>query len=131
MIAVVGCGAAKRALPSAARNLYVGNLFRSAYAYARRAGAAPIWILSAKHGLVASDVVLAPYSAKVTDFDRVELAAWVALVRAQLASLPAGEILALLPADYEAALSPRAADIRNPLRGMAIGRRLQFLKAPS
>lgn len=131
MIAVVGCGAAKRCEPSKARNLYVGNLFRSAYSYARRAGASPIWILSARHGLVASDAVIAPYNCAVGGFNRAELGQWLELVGTQLSALPSGEILALVPAAYERALEPRAADLRNPLRGMAIGQRLRFLKVAS
>jgi hypothetical protein len=69
-IILVGCGKSKAAVACPARDLYTGNLFRSARDYAEAevsAGRASAWfILSAKHGLLEPTKVVAPYDTKLT-----------------------------------------------------------------
>src|SRR6266508_6085183 len=57
---LVSCVSEKRSAPSAARDLYVSSLFRKARAFVE-AQHAPWFILSAEHGLVHPDTVIAPY----------------------------------------------------------------------
>ena len=62
---VLACGGLKGPVPAAALDLYTGPLFASARTWAL--SLAPrdrIWILSAAHGLIASDLVIAPYDAR-------------------------------------------------------------------
>lgn len=66
IVALVGCSGPKLAEPAPARDLYVSDLFRKARAYAERH--ADAWaVLSAKHGVVLSDQVIAPYDLSVRD----------------------------------------------------------------
>jgi hypothetical protein len=65
---VIPCGAAKADQPTAARDLYTGSMFRHTLAAAEANAAgedARILILSALHGLVELDVVLAPYEQRM------------------------------------------------------------------
>jgi hypothetical protein len=59
-IALVACSKTKLPDPAPARDLYRGTLFRAARAWAETRCAA-WWILSARHGLLAPDQVIAPY----------------------------------------------------------------------
>lgn len=72
-VVVVPCGSAKQDRPAPAAELYVGPLFRSAFAAAERLAAdgARVLILSARHGLVDPAAVLDPYNVTVGDADAV------------------------------------------------------------
>lgn len=63
-IAVIACGARKRAIRSTARELYTGSLFVAA----RRDvdGRVPWWVISGLHGILAPDAEVEPYEFKVT-----------------------------------------------------------------
>ena len=74
-IGLVSCGKAKLSHPAAAKDLYVGSLFRAASAYASNAYD-EWWILSAKHGVVHPDTVLEPYDLAITDLSFVDRARW-------------------------------------------------------
>lgn len=76
-VILVGCGKSKAAAACKARDLYTGNLFSGARDYAEgevTAGRATAWfILSAKHGLLAPDTVVAPYDTKLS---KAEASTW-------------------------------------------------------
>lgn len=59
-VVLVGCGASKREFACAARDLYTGCLFTDRRAFAERSGQ-PWFILSAKHGVLRPDTIVAPY----------------------------------------------------------------------
>lgn len=64
---VVGCGALKRPEPAPAIDLYVSNFARAAAAWALSVTTRDrVLVLSAKHGLVDADTVLAPYDVSFT-----------------------------------------------------------------
>jgi hypothetical protein len=65
-IVLVGCVKTKLDRPAAAKDLYQSNLFRLARAYGERFGD-EWYILSAEHGLVEPDRVLAPYDTTMRD----------------------------------------------------------------
>src|SRR5688572_1984733 len=56
MRVVLSCGARKGPVPAPAIELYTGNYFRALARFARRFDS-PIFILSAKHGLIRSTTV--------------------------------------------------------------------------
>jgi hypothetical protein len=72
---VIACGAAKLDHPAAARDLYVGTLFRHTLtcveanaAYDEREGLVTrVLVLSARYGLVELDRVIAPYEQRMGD----------------------------------------------------------------
>lgn len=68
-VALVGCGASKLGHAAPARELYTGDLFRKASAWAQT-HADRWYVLSARHGLVHPDTVLEPYDQRMpTDVD--------------------------------------------------------------
>ena len=74
-IGLVGCVKSKGSVPAPARDLYTSALFRGRRAYVERS--CQTWfILSAEHGLVDPDRVLAPYERSVTVMSRAEWREW-------------------------------------------------------
>jgi hypothetical protein len=66
VIALLGCVSMKGIVPALARDLYVSPLWKLRRAYAERFS--DRWfVLSAKHGLVLPDTVIAPYDLALTD----------------------------------------------------------------
>ena len=65
---VIPCGAGKTDYPAPAAELYTGSMFTLALAAARNlVDDDHILVLSARHGLVSLDTVLAPYDVKMGD----------------------------------------------------------------
>lgn len=65
-LVVVSCGSAKRAEPAPAAQLYTGNYFRLGYAAA--VAMQPdhgVLIISARHGLIRPDTIVAPYEQRM------------------------------------------------------------------
>jgi hypothetical protein len=86
-VGLVGCGKTKLDHPAPARELYVGNLFRAAAAYAD-AAYDEWWILSAKHRVVHPDQVLEPYDLSMADLKPTEAAHWGLLTESDLRLSP-------------------------------------------
>lgn len=61
---IVACGEKKSAYPAKVKDLYQGNYFNACFNYAREMSDS-IYILSAKHGLVHPDEVIAPYNLRI------------------------------------------------------------------
>jgi hypothetical protein len=132
-IALVSCVKSKRDRPAPARDLYTSALFRAFRAYAETK--ADAWyILSAEHGLVHPDAVLAPYERTLTKMGRAQREAWTTRVIAQLAErVPLGADITILAGElYREGLVPflraRGHEVAIPLDGLALGRQLQRLK---
>jgi hypothetical protein len=68
-VGLVGCGKTKLPHPAPAGELYTGQLFRAAFAYARKTYDRT-YILSAKYGLVHPATVIAPYDLTLTTLPR-------------------------------------------------------------
>jgi hypothetical protein len=133
-VALIACSASKLSTAAAALELYTGDFFTKAAAFAARFldGAA---VLSAKHGLLAADDVVAPYDHKLGGHKlggRREQRAWAAKVIEQLrASYDADVTTFVLFAGKAYAAELEASDLNtlNPLRGLGLGDRKGWLKA--
>lgn len=68
-LAIIGCGAAKLPHAAPARALYTGGLFRAARVHVEARGL-PWLILSALHGLVEPDAIIAPYDVTMAETKR-------------------------------------------------------------
>jgi hypothetical protein len=116
IVFVVPCGAAKAAQAAPACELYTSPTFRH-YLNAARAEAAAttrdlgvdakVMILSALHGLVELDTVLAPYDVTITDAQAITVAALVDSVHAAGITWD-DEVYAMLPRRYYAKLAEAA-----------------------
>lgn len=105
---VVPCGAGKATLPAPARDLYTGSMFRHVFANAERCarldeeygrGPARVLILSAKHGLIEPDAVVAPYDLKMGGPGSVT-AATIAYQAHELGIRWRDEVHTMLPRQY-------------------------------
>lgn len=106
-VVVIACGAAKIDRPAPAGELYSSQNFkfhrRAAEALAARIGGRVV-ILSALHGLVDPETVIAPYDVKMGDPGSIA----VDVLAGQLAALAPSSIHALLPRAYGAVLDAAA-----------------------
>jgi hypothetical protein len=138
VIGLVSCGASKLPHAAPARDLYTSPLFRKSLAYAERT-CARVYILSAKHGLVELDQVLAPYDVKLVGGWRV-INPWAERVTEQLVARHRTEsvdVMILAGRAYADRLAEcihfaritANADWRTfePMQHMQVGERLQWL----
>lgn len=128
---LVACGKLKRPTACAAQDLYVGDLFQKARAYAERRG--PWAILSAKHGLVLPTTRLEPYNQTLIGASPAVRTEWAALVARQLreAFPNLTEVVFLAGRDYryplDALLSAAGVACRAPMQGLGLGQQKQWL----
>lgn len=132
-LVLVGCVKKKLNVPAPARELYTSPLFRKERAYAEQKGV-PWFVLSAEHGLVAPDEVLAPYDLRLSKTSRDYRRAWgarvverlgevVGLVRGKTVEIHAGSAYADSIRDL---LIQEGATVVEPLAGLPMGARLAW-----
>ena len=129
-VGLVACSRLNGDRPLSARELYVSPLFRAARAYAeRRYGR---WfILSARHGLVDPDQMLAPNDLSLRQLTAAEREVWGDRVGAELTDrFPAATVLWFhAGALYRDAIAPVVAhQVRAPLACLAIGQPLAWYR---
>jgi hypothetical protein len=138
-VGLVGCVATKRSEPTPARDLYTSPLFAGRRAAVARS--CDSWfILSAMHGLVPPDQVLAPYDLALGDLSAAERRTWSRAVLAdledELGDLGAHVFEVHAGADYvehglSAGLREAGAQVERPLEGLALGEQLAWYRARS
>ena len=132
-VVLVPCGKRKAAVPCAARDLYTSPRFDAMRQYAEARGDA-WYILSAEHGLVAPDDVLAPYDLDLRKVRKPDRIAWAERVQARLLDvLPAeAEVVILAGMAYREHLVPflraRGFSVAVPLEGLKSGQGYQRVK---
>lgn len=129
---LVACVKSKRMAPARAADLYTSALFTKCRKLAELRS--DRWyILSAKHGLVAPDVAIAPYDDTLKCMPAVTRRTWSQKVLRQLFEWlsPGDEITALAGERYREHIVPalqRAGYcVHVPMQGLGIGRQLQWL----
>ncbi|MGM8930211.1 DUF6884 domain-containing protein [Salinicola halophyticus] len=132
-IALVSCVKTKQPVPAPAGELYTSNLFRSLRAYARRQ--ADCWyVLSAEHGLLAPETVIAPYERTLNRMPIADRRAWADRVCHSLSeAIPSdASILMLAGERYRENLMPwlaaRGHTVEVPLAGKRLGHQLSWLR---
>ncbi len=131
-IYLVSCVSLKQSVPCEAKELYRSNWFQKARAYVESMDM-PWYILSARHGLINPDEVIAPYEQTLNEMPISERRAWAEKVGGQLSGLisPGDQVVVLAGARYREFLMPRllrlAAGIQVPMEGMRIGEQLSWL----
>ena len=131
MVVLISCASKKLLRAAKAQDLYRSPLFRLQLKYAMSLKANSIFILSAKHGLVDLDTTLAPYDATLNTMKPREVEAWAGRVFEKLektADIKCDTFVMLAGERYRKYLVPRLANVQIPLRGLGIGKQLQFLK---
>jgi len=135
-IGLVGCVKEKASGPRPAKDLYVSTLFSGRRSFVERS-CEQWWILSAEHGLVHPDGVLAPYDVTLKAMSQPARRAWTLRVMGaidQRVRPVAGDVFEIhAGAEYRnfgltAGLRARGCAVENPTEGMGIGPQLQFYK---
>jgi hypothetical protein len=129
---LVSCVSKKGRIATGARDLYTSEWFTKARAYVE-VSEAPWFILSAEHGLLAPDEIIAPYEKTLNRMGVAERRGWAKRVIAQMDSkLPTCEQIVLFAGaryreflmDY---LGRRAQRVIVPLEGLRLGQQLAWL----
>jgi hypothetical protein len=132
-VLLVSCVKDKLKHPAPAQDLYVSDLFRKERAYAERSGV-PWFILSAEHGLVAPEQVLAPYNMRLSQTSVDYRRAWGARVVESLVAV-AGPLAGKTVEVHAGAayvdpirdlLQAQGAVVAEPLKGLPFGNRLAW-----
>ncbi len=113
------------------RDLYVSPLFKLNLAYAQSLKPDAIYILSAKYGLVPLTRALSPYNETLNTKRVPEIRIWAEKALSQLrrvADLKNDEFIFLAGERYRRFIVPNMRHARVPLKGLGLGRQLQFLK---
>ena len=134
-VLLLGCVSEKGPAAVAAQDLYVSTLFRLRRAFAETLGS-PWFILSAKHGLVRPDEMLAPYDVRLSNLSAADRRAWGDRVFAQLhpavAPLPGRVFEFHAGSHYVEAVRPHleslGAVVAWPLKGLGLGQQLHWYK---
>lgn len=131
-IALVSCVSEKLGHPAPARDLYRSPWFIKAARYADRL--ADDWmVLSAEHGLVHKNTVIAPYEKTLNTLSVSERRLWAARVLQSLrGELSAGDTVVVLAGkcyrEYVApAISSWGCRLEVPMEGLRIGEQLSWL----
>lgn len=152
-IVLVGCGKGKLVRPAKAKDLYTGQLFKKARAYAEKHG--ELWrILSAKYGLLDPEEVVEPYDETIAGKSVKDRRMWSVVVRNAINSslliwvntnwdgirewqCDPVKFVCLAGEPYLTFFDIGEKEIRKfciiekPLEGMGIGKRLQWLSQES
>jgi hypothetical protein len=134
---LVSCVSVKQSVRSRAKDLYVSDWFRKARRYIELSGG-PWFILSAEHGLVHPDTLIAPYERTLNKMGVRDRRDWAARVIEQMKrELPRTEEIVVLAGDkYREGLIDylrSRASVSVPMEGLPIGKQLRWLgeNAPS
>ena len=131
-IYLVSCVGQKQPVRAAAQDLYTSAWFRKARQYVVKSSC-PWFILSAEYGVVCPEQILEPYDKSLNTMDISERRAWARRVKAQMEiALPdAIEVVIFAGAKYreclESWLRSRYSTVSVPMRGLQIGKQLQWL----
>ena len=132
-VALLSCVKSKRDAPSPARDLYTSQLFRGMRRYAELNTDA--WfILSAEHGLLGPDEVIAPYEKTLNKMGKLARYEWAMRVAQQLSKrlVPGSKVIILAGQRYREGIVPtlekKGYDIEIPMSGLSFGRQLKWLK---
>ena len=135
-IGLVGCVKKKVGVPRVAKDLYVSTLFVGRHSYVERSSD-EWWVLSAKHGLVHPDEVLAPYNVTLKDAGRLARRSWsnqLLLVIDERIQPRRGDVFEIhAGAEYREfglldGLRDRGCVVEIPTEGMPFGVQLRFYK---
>jgi hypothetical protein len=131
-VTLVSCVKTKRELAAAAKDLYISALFKGMRRYAEQ-NADAWFILSAEHGVLRPDQVIAPYQRTLQTMPKPDRVAWAERVQRQLLELlPAGAVVVVLAGDRYRGVVPflesHGFPVEVPVVGLQFGLQLRWLK---
>ncbi|MFM7539323.1 MAG: DUF6884 domain-containing protein [Planctomycetota bacterium] len=131
-IYLVSCVSVKCPAPMAAKDLYMSSWFKKARLYVKKTGC-DWFILSAEHGLIGPEQVIAPYEKTLNTMPVAARRDWAKRVSAQLQeAMPDMDRAVFLAGHrYREFLVPcfldRGIAVEVPMQGLGIGEQLSWL----
>ena len=115
-----------------AKDMYISELFRKSYAYAKNRNG-DIFVLSAKYGLLDENDVIEPYDETMNEKGKAKRVAWSESVAREIVKKYSPCVIVILAGkSYYQYLKPMMESngytVELPLDGMGIGQRLKYLK---
>jgi hypothetical protein len=130
-IVLISCAAKKDKVKQKAKDFYLSDLFKKNLAYGRSFNPDKIFILSAKYNLLPLDREIEPYDLTLNNFKKDELKQWTSKTIEQLSKesdLQNDIFIILAGAKYRKYLEVNLKNKEIPMKGLPIGKQLQFLK---
>lgn len=130
-IVLISCASKKASSEMPAGELYASALFKKSLAFAKSLNPEKIFILSAKHGLVGLDEIIAPYNQTLNSLSAEEQRQWSEKVLQSLrqrADIENDEFVFLAGKNYRRFLAEHIRHFNVPMQGLGIGKQLSFLK---
>ena len=131
-IVFISCASKKQPVRARAQDLYTSPLFRLNLAYAQTLAPDNIFVLSAKYGLLDLDTVIEPYDLTLNSMRVKQIRQWANSVLQQLnqkADLIQDHFIFLAGEKYRRYLIPHLCSYEVPMKGLPIGKQLQYLVA--
>lgn len=127
--ALIACVKSKNKKPMKAEDLYCSDLFLKSKKFAKQKGC-KIYILSAKYGLIPGDKVIVPYEQTLNAMAKDQIDKWADDVATaiNMTFSKTDTLLVMAGSKYLAFLAKIQNPIIDPMKGLSIGRRLQWLK---
>jgi len=129
-IFLLSCVKSKQSFRARAADLYTSALFKKMLRYAQCNKPDEIFILSAKHGLLALDDMIDPYEQTLNNMPIMERRDWTQRVLRELrcrVDLERDEFTILAGDKYRRFLLPHLRHYSIPMEGLAFGQQLRFL----
>lgn len=129
-IVLISCVSKKIDKKSTAENLYISCLFKKNLTYAKSLNPSEIYILSAEHGLLKLTDEIEPYDKTLNNMRSNEIKEWSKKVIYELKSLTdleKDEFTFLAGEKYRKFLIPELSNVKIPMKGLKIGKQLQWL----
>jgi cytoplasmic iron level regulating protein YaaA (DUF328/UPF0246 family) len=130
-IILIACCKTKLYKDAPAYKLYCSDLFKKSYQYAVKLNPDKIYILSAMYGLIPASMLIAPYNLTLNKMSHQKIKNWSNEVIGRLdllCNLQSDTFICLAGENYLKFLRPKINHVEEPLKGMGIGKRLQWLK---
>ena len=130
-VVLISCVKSKLKVPAKVKDLYTSTLFQYTLRYARKLKPDAIYVLSAKHGLLDLEQIIAPYEMTLITMSEEEKKAWSRKVLDSLqkkADLDSDMFVFLAGVNYRKYLIPELKHFEIPFEGMPFGTQLQELK---
>lgn len=129
-IVLISCVSKKLDKKSTAESIYISPLFKKNLTYAKSLNPNGIYILSAKYGLLKLTDEIEPYDKTLNNMRSNDIKEWSKTVVNQLksvADLKNDEFTFLAGEKYRKFLIPELSKVKIPMKGLKIGKQLQWL----
>lgn len=131
MIVFLSCVKSKQNRKCAAKDMYISDLFKKSFEYAKKMRPRKIYILSAKYGLLELDDIIEPYELTLNTMTERQRRAWACKVIKQCKQKNIDfteRAVFLCGNNYRKYLMRNFPKAEAPLKNMGIGKQLQFYK---